>query len=318
MLDPADPLKLVAPVAWVGLVSTLLGRAIAPALHGAGQGLDGVIEHVDSVADFATFFFAILALVTTSLQLVHTAREKRLGLAYRTVAIASGAIVVALVTPAMPLRLPDRGILIIAVSSAVCALAAAGQALTLPKTRALGVVLGLFGFSSLLHLAALDLSVSPLPRMLMLSGVLATVSIAVDGLSLAMAFLWISTRTKDRVNWPTVVALSVAAVLYWGARKGGLEDASIWQVVAHRGLARLTVGPASFVMVEVRQFLELSALALAGAALWVRGQAGALGAAFALLLMARPMTDVPIAATAVTLVALTVGLRGVRREAVGG
>lgn len=307
-MDAADPLKLVGPVAFVGLVATLVGRAIGPALHGAGHGLGSFIDWVDGSAGFATFSFAILALVTASLQLVHTARERGLGLAYRIVAIALGTLVVALVTPAMPLRLPDRGILIVAASSALLALVAAARSLASPQTRALGIALGLVGLSALSHLGALLLSASPLPRMLMRSGALATASVALDGLSLGIAFLWLASRAKTRVHWPTTIAFALVALVFWGAREGASEDASLWQVVAERSVARLSVGPASFVLPEVRQFLELLALGLAGASLFVREKSGAVAASFALLLLARPMTDVPIAATAVALAALTAGL----------
>lgn len=307
--DSADPLGLVAPVAWVGLVASLSGRAIAPSLHGSGQGLDRVIAYVDFGAGFATFFFAILALVAASLQLVHTAREPRLGLLYRALVIGFGTVIVSLVTPAMPLRLPDRGILITATSSAFVALIAARQGLSSPRTRALGFVLAGVGSSALLHLGALHLSASPLPRTLLFSRGLATASVALDGLSLFVAFAWLSTRAKSRISWPTTIALCLAMVAFWGAQKGTLEDASFWQIVAERSVARLSVGPASFVLPAVEQLFEIAALALAGAALFVRGQAAPVTASLSLLLMARPMTDVPIAATAVTLAALTTGLK---------
>lgn len=310
--DSANPLGLIRIVAWSGLIASLLGRALAPALQGAGHGLDRAIEGIDLAAGFATFSFAILTLLATSLQLVHTAREAKLGLPYRIVAIALGALVVALVTPAVPLRLPDSGILITAVSSALLAIIAAGEGVRSASTRAVGFALGLVGLAALLHLTALHLSASPLPRMLFLSASLSTASIALHGLSVLIAFMWLSTRSPNRMSVPVASALSLATFAFLGARDGALEGASLWQIVAHRSVAELTTAPSSFVLPEVVQAIELGGLALAGAALVIRGQVASLAASLALLLIARPMTDVPLSATAIALAALTVGMGAVR------
>lgn len=289
-------------------MASLLGRTIAPALHGAGQGLDRVIALFDRGADFFTFFFAILALVTASLKLVHTAREPRLGLFYRMVALALGAVVVTLIMPSMPLRLPDRGVWITGVASALLALIAAWQGLRVPQTRALGLILACVGSSALFHLAAIDLSISALPRTLFLSRSFASAAISLDGLSLFIALFWLASRTKERVSWPLVFAMAGAYGFFLGASEGRLDDANLWQIIAHRSLDQLALRPASYVEPFMQHIFEASALALAVAALFVRGAPFLLRATLSLLLIARPMTDVPIAAITITLAALTIAL----------
>lgn len=295
-------------MAGTGLVASLLGRALAPALFGAGQGLDRIIDWVDLVAGFATFAFGLLALTTTSLQLVHTLREGRLGLAYRIPAILLGGLIVALVTPAMPLRLPELGLVITGTASALLAVLASRPGLRAPRTRALGFVLAATGLAALCHMTALVLSVSPLPSMLLLSRALSTVTVAIDGTAVLVAFTWLATRAQGRVSWPTLVALSLATIVFWGARQGTLDSAALWQVVAHRGVTQLTVSPPSFVLPEVRQMLELSALALAGASLFVRRQVPSVTASLSLILLARTTTDVPLSAVALSLAALTTAM----------
>lgn len=306
--DLSDPLGLLPTVAWLGFVASLFGKNLVPAWYGVGTGRDLFLDRAGLLADFAIFSFAVLALATTSLQLVHTARERRLVLPYRVVTVALGALVVALVTPALPIRLPDRGLWMTAVSSIAVVFLAASQALRTATTRALGLVLAGLGLAASLHLAALQLSTSPLTKTLLLSRGIASAALVVDGLALAVAFVWLSSRTKKRTSWPTLIALSAASAVFWMARQGAAAEPEAF-VLAHRMVAELSWGPSSFFLPAVKQALELGALALAGAALFVRTEARLLAVALSLLLVARPTADVPLSATALTLAALTVALR---------
>ena len=308
-VDFSNPLGLVPTVAWLGFLATLLGKNVVPAAYGLGTGLDAFLDRADIGADFLTFFFAALALATTSLQLVHTARDGRLTLAYRVTSIAAGALVVALVTPALPIRLPDIGLWMTATASIVVAGVAANQALRAAPTRALGLVLSGLTVAAALHLAALQLANSPLTKTLLLSRGLATASMVLDGLALAVAFIWLSSRSKGRTNLSLLIALSLASTVFWLARQGGHAAETAAVVLARRVVTDLSWGPSSFFVPEVRQLLELASLALAGAALFVRTGANAIAAPLALVLVARPTVDVPLSATALTLAALTAALR---------
>lgn len=310
--DPSNPLGLIPAAAWLGFLASLIGRFLASAWYGIGTGLDRFLDRADLAADFITFAFAILALALTSLQIVHTARDKHLALAHRTTAIVLGSLVVALVTPALPIRLPDRGLWMTALASVGVAASAAAVAVRSVSTRALGLVLAGLALSASLHLAGLGLAASPLTKTLLLSRGLTTASMVIDGLTLAVAFLWLTTRSK-RTSWPTLVALTLASAVFWLARQGGDSTAPL-VVLAQRVVTELSWGPPSFFVPAVRQLLELGALALAGAALFVRADARPVAASLSLLLVARPTTDVPLSATAVTLAALTAGLRAAGRS----
>lgn len=309
--DLSNPLGLVPAVAWLGFVAVLVGKYLASAWYGVGTGLDRFFDRADLAADFITFAFAILALALTSLQLVHTARDKQLALPYRLTAIVLGALVVALVTPALPIRLPDQGLWMTALASVGVAFSAGVVAMRSVPTRALGLVLAAIAISASLHLGAVGLWGSPLTKTALLSRGLATASMVVDGLALLVAFLWLATRSKQRTSWPTLIALTLASAVFWVARQGGDTDAPL-VVLAQRVVTELSWGPPSFFVPEVRQLLELAALALAGAALFVRTEARPIAASLSLLLVARPTADVPLSATALTLAALTAGLRATR------
>lgn len=299
---------MVRIVAAIGLLATIVGRAIAPALHGAGEGMDRVIAVMDFAGSFTTFLFAILTLVTTGVQMMQTSRQSRLSLGYRIASATLATLVVALIAPALPARLPDRGILLTASASALLALAAAREAMLVPRTRAVGVVLGVTGTSALLHLGALWLAASPLPSLAHASLAIATAGTGLDAAALVIALAWIGTRSGTLVSWHTTAALALALAAYWGARRGEFEAAKLWQVVAHQAVERLVAPPASFVLPALRAFFELAALALAGAALLLRKQVPSITGALALALVARPTTDVPLSAAALTLAALTIAL----------
>jgi hypothetical protein len=97
-------------------------------------------------------------------------------------------------------------------------------------------------------------------------------------------------------------------VLTWGALQGSREGAPLWQLISYRAVQRLLAPPQPFVWPPYRYLLETFAPLLALVAIVVRRQIPAIMGALALVLLARPATDVPLAALAVTLAALTAPL----------
>jgi hypothetical protein len=105
-----------------------------------------------------------------------------------------------------------------------------------------------------------------------------------------------------------VSALAVTLVVWWSARRGAEEGATVWQIVAHRGVERLLAPPAPYVTAHARWFFEILSLVLATVSLLVPRQIPEIAGALALVLLARPATDVPLAALALTLAALSTSL----------
>jgi hypothetical protein len=101
-----------------------------------------------------------------------------------------------------------------------------------------------------------------------------------------------------------LAALVVATGLTWGALRGSLDGAALWQVIASRSLYELA-GGASLGGAGTRYGIESFAVLIGGAVIFWPGRlsTGALSAALAVL--ARPAVDVPECALILALGALS-------------
>ncbi|HKQ68099.1 MAG TPA: hypothetical protein VJT73_02105 [Polyangiaceae bacterium] len=299
-------------LAIVGLLAFFLGRAIAPALPGAREGLDQIIRYADVAGGFASYLFAFGGLAAAIVGLMLTLRERRLGFSYRIGAVVTGVCVVMLLGPAFREPLPERASIAAALASSVLAIMASREAIAVPRTRALGVLLAAAGGAALLHLAGGVLAwyagEHALYRLAIFARVLATASVFFDTLALLTAFAWLMTRNRLTTVWTARIALFVAFVLAWGAARAVRDAAPLWQLVTYRALERLLPMPDPYVWISYRYALETCSPLLALAAITARGQIPAVAAAFALALIARPTTDVPLSALALTVAALSSAL----------
>jgi hypothetical protein len=299
-------------VAAVGLVATALGRAVSPALRGSREGMDRIIQSCDLLGSFTSYLFAFTAMAATVAQLSQTLREPRLGPAYRTIAaILAGCVLLAML-PALLLNLPEFASLGCALASGVLALVAAREALLVPSTRALGVVLAAFGLAALLHVGGAWLGAyagqRAIYRLVDIARGVATLGVGADSLGVVTALAWLATRNRGTVSWGTRAALVVACVLTWGALQGMRDGAPFWQLLSYRAVQRLLPLPEPFVWRPYRFLLETFAPLLALVAVVVRRQMPAVMGALALVLLARPTTDIPLSALAITLASLSAPL----------
>jgi len=304
---------LVLQVAAVGIVASVVGRAVAPALRGAGEGIDRLITYTSLVGSFATYLFAFTGLVVLVLELAVTFREKRFAIAYRAAAAVASACVVALVVFAFRAPLPERASVLSALVSGGLALFASKEALVVRRTRALGVILAAAAIAALLHLSASLLGwyagARAIFQLITAGRVLATLSVVFDAVALLTAFSWLTTRRQPATPWIARGALLLGFVLAWGALRGAREGAPLWQLVASRALDRLVPSPpAPLIWPMMRALLEAWAPLLGAAALLARGQMPAIAGSLALALIARPATDIPLSAMALALAALSAPL----------
>jgi hypothetical protein len=305
--------RYVQQVALLGLIAAMVGRSIAPALRGAREGLDQVIWYADLSGGLASYLFAFIGLSALIVELMMTFRERRLRVVYRVAALVLGVAVISLVAPAFREPLTERASIVAALASGLVAIFASFEAISVPRTRALGVLLATAGLAALLHLGATMLAwyagEHALYRVATISRVLATGSVLFDTIALLTAFAWLTTRTHPATVWGARIALFAACVLAAGAaRVGPQEGGPLWQVVTYRAVERLLSVPPPYVWVPYRYALETCAPLLALVAVLSRGQIPAVVGALALALIARPTTDVPLSALALTLAALTTPL----------
>jgi hypothetical protein len=305
--------RYVQQVSLLGVVAVLFGRSIAPALRGAREGLDKIIGYADLVGGLASYLFAFIGLSAVIVELMLTFREKRFTLAYRVGATALGLTVVSLVVPAFREPLPERASLVVALASGLVAIFASYEAMSVPRTRALGVLLVTAGIAALLHLGATVLAwhagEHALYRAATIARVLATGSVLFDTIALLTGFAWLTTRTSPATVWAARAALFLACVLAWGAARGGPNHGSpLWQIVTYRAVERVLAPPPPYVWIPYRYVLETCAPLLGIVAVVARGQIPSVIGALALALIARPSTDVPLSALALTLAALSTPL----------
>jgi hypothetical protein len=310
---PALSPRYVQRVAFLGLAAAIVGRSIAPALRGAREGLDRVIGYTDLIGGLASYLFAFIGLSALIVELMMTFRERRFRIVYRVAATLLGIVVISLVAPAFREPLPERASIVAALASALAAIFASVEAIGVPRTRALGVLLATAGAAALLHLGATVTAwyagENALYRVATLARVLATGSVLFDTIALMTAFAWLTTRTQPLPVWGARIALFTACVLAAGAARGGPhEGAPLWQVVTYRAVERLLSPPPPYVWVPFRYALETCAPLLAVVAIISRGQIPSVTGALALVLVARPTTDVPLSALALTIAALSTPL----------
>jgi hypothetical protein len=305
--------QFVRQVAAVGALAFILGRAVAPALRGARDGLDRVIDYTDKAGFIATYLFAFAGLSAVIFELLLTFRDRRFGTVYRVVSTVLGVCVISLVAPAFRDPLPERASIVAALASGMLALMASREAIVVPRTRALGVLLVTAGSAALMHLSASLVAwyagERALYRLAIFGRVLATTSVLFDTLTLLVAFAWLATRPHKSTVWAARIALFLGCAVAWGAvRGGGRESSPLWELVAYRAVDRLLPLPPPYVWLPYRFVLETGAPLLAVAALLARGQMPAVAGSIALLLLGRPSTDVPLSALALTLAALSTPL----------
>ena len=305
--------RFMQQVALLGVMAFVLGRAVAPALRGARSGLDRVIGYADFAGSVISYFFAFIGLSALMMAMMLTYRERRLGRVYRVSAGICGTVILILIAPAFREPLPEFGSIGAALASAVLALLASREALAVPRTRALGVLLAAAGSAALLHLAAPALAwhagEHALYREAMFARVLATGSVLFDTLALFTGFAWLRQRPHPLTAWGASAALLIACVVMANAWRGGPRDGSpLWEVVTFRALERLVSAPPAYVWLPYRYALEALAPLLGIVAVAARGQIPSVVGALALALIARPCTDVPLSALALALAALSTPL----------
>jgi hypothetical protein len=294
----------------IGLLAFLVGRGLAPALRGAQEGLDQVIAVTDKLGSFATFLFALTGLLVMIFQTMLTLRETKLGSAYRVVATVAGACVVSIVARAFHDPLPERESFMGALASGLMAIMACREAIAVPRTRALGALLFFAGLAALTHLAASEMAFNVVDsRLITLSRIVATLSVVFDALALLTAFGWLVYRPEKSTAWAARAAVFVACTMAWGMARGGPGmTGPLWLVVSHRTITPIITHPPAYVWAPLRYALEASAPLLAMVALTARRQIPAVTGAFALALLARPTTDVPLSALALALASMAAPL----------
>ncbi|MFT3771917.1 MAG: hypothetical protein QM820_41445 [Minicystis sp.] len=282
-------LQSLRPLAIFALIAVVLGRALAPALAGAGVGLGKVVQWMGLAGALVSQVFAFVAMLLAILSVFAAARS-RLPIAARLGAITLGGFAILPTVWAVHQAVPDLSAALVGGSAAMLALLAAPSALRAPYARGPALVVILIAVGGLLRLVGVGLAfqaaVQGFARLAPFSRALATAGFLADALAVAAAIGWIGARSK-RLTSPASIAVFALALLFTRqALAGRADDLRPLDVLLWRIAARLTTRPDPAIPVAFQIFVAFLAPLVAGWALLARGVVAPLGAAVALALCA--------------------------------
>jgi hypothetical protein len=291
-------------VGFWGLTATVVGRGLSGALPGSAASIGPVIVGVEQIGSFASQFLVVMG-VATCLRLLFATLECRSYL-FHPVAIVSSAAALPIILSASSRNLPPAWLMVLMGISASLALVSALPAVRMPHSRAAGLVLLTVTCGSIVtatgRIVALYASHQAHAGLFSLARGVATLGLALDALSLVLVGTWLVRRFRSGVVVVLILAV-FSGVLVW---LGGLEDegGGAWPLVVGRALSALTAHPDPFIGSGVRYFVELGAIGIASATLWLEWPSG-VGAALCFAMLARVSGDVPLCSLMLMLAALS-------------
>ncbi|MCC6643996.1 MAG: hypothetical protein IT374_00275 [Polyangiaceae bacterium] len=306
-------LARVRRVAWLAVAATLLSRALLPALRGAVVG-DAWIARAEWAAGALAQLLLLALTYVMGLACLATARTRGASLLYRASATTTAATVTLLAT--MAAFAPLTGVVAVALGVAAVAtgILGAAQAVQVPASRALGLVLLLLSVSSATrqlgaHFAE-QAALRGLLRVLGAARWVATAAFALQALTALFALLWLATRERRAASlWTSVATAAALFASFFAVHVDRLQDSPARLVVARATLA-LARPQLAFAPVGMVTFVSSLTTLLALAALLGRGSRADVLAALALALVGGADADLPLAGLALAVGALAAGLVG--------
>ncbi len=302
-------LRVVAVVSW----AALFVRLVAAALPGSRSGIATWIVRSDLASSLLTQSAALLGSALLVLLAIGTLAERGLPYMYRIALIPTSVVVVMLVMLAATTGLEPAGSLALGSACLLLSASGAGAALRVPSTRATGMVLTLVILGATGQLAVRFLSMDAShrdPAWITRASWLATTGHAFDAFGIALAAARLRAEQRGRAALALVVVIALAILLSWGAMRGSLDGAPLWQVLADRAMSELTTSPIAFSTLASRTSVDVLAVLLAGVIVAWPGRISVGAMCAALALTARAGVDVPEAALVLSLGALAAPLGG--------
>lgn len=316
-LTAPPALPMAALVAWLLLLASVFGRALAPALPGARAGFEGWITWGDRVGSILSQATLLVGTVTIVVLLLTNLRQSGLSVLYRLVMAVFGAGTLTVVMAAHRHRIRADSVLVVALVTSLMALWSSVPATRSPRSRGAALVLLAAGLSAFTHTIARALAIYASDNALVsLFGVargVATVGLLFDVGSLVLAVLWLWVPKPKAGAIALGVGTLLAVLLVGAAASGAAPDASLFSVLADRALTELTQHPAPLVPHTVRAGVEVLAFALSAGVLLQLGERRLSGVVIALAILARGSSDIPLCAMSLLLAALLSPLGSVPR-----
>jgi len=286
----------------------LVVRAVATALPGSRSGIETMIRRADVVSSLLSQLTVLLGGAQVVLLVVATLSERNLSYAYRIAVVPASAAVLMLVMLASTMGLDLEASLVVGTAALVLAGAAGATALRRPASRAQGMVLLAITVASAVHLVSRVLAVGLGQHQMFgpsRAPLLLAFARAADAVAMALLAVRFSAERGTAARIAVLGALVIATGITWGALRGSLDGAALWQVIASRSLYELAGGPASLGAAATRYGIESFAVLLGGTAIFWPGRLSTGAVSAALAVLARPSVDVPECALILALAALS-------------
>jgi hypothetical protein len=229
-------------------------------------------------------------------------RLETLPILARLGAISPSIIVLGLFLPACATRLPPIGSALLVLAAASASLVGALVGARAPHTRAAGIALGVFGFAALVRLLAWHLanyaSLHASTGAWGFARTLSTIALVLEAIGQMTCAAWLGARGRITGQIGSAIALASAFFIVWASSRGGLDTASPWQAMLHLSLMDTVGNPPPHFGTGIAIFINVAALALAGAVVSQHKPPAAITTALALVLVSHGGLDVPLRALA--------------------
>lgn len=293
--DEDPTLTFVRSIAIVAVIVVLIGRAFGSSLRGLAVGLGKHAELFELVGATLSKAFLILGTIV-SLGLGLAILRAPVSAFVRFVVIVCGGLVTLTTLPSMAIRISEDTLVISGSMACALALVAAVETMRTPFARAASIIVGGVGLGGVARVISIVLLTRErLPAgYRVVAQAMSTVGLVVDGLAMAIAVGFVSSRNRKPSSPATIIALGGALVATRLALGGAAEDAGLVSVLFDRAARALIVRPEPLVPQAAVVFFSFAAPALAIAVLATPTLTPALSGAIALALLAHGAPDVPL------------------------
>ncbi len=313
--DPSDDaagLTFVWPIAILAVLVILFGRAFGTSLRGLAVGLGKHAERVELVGATLSQGFLILGTIV-SLGLVLAILRLQVSAFVRFAVVTGGGLVTLATLLSMAARMPEGTLLISASLASMLALFAAWNTFRVPFARAASIIVGGVGLGAAARVIAILLLMrdrAPSGFRLAAQG-FSTAGLVFDGIAMAVAVGFVSSRNRKPSSPATIIALGAALIATRLALGGAADDAGSLSILFERASRALLLRPEPLVSKTVATFFAFAAPSLAIAVLATPTLTPALSGAIALMLLAHGAPDVPLCALMIVIasVATVLGAR---------
>jgi hypothetical protein len=289
----------------LGLVASLFGRCIAPALPGLMVGIERVIVWTGRLTSLLTLLAATGIVAGLARLATAIVGSPRAPLVARVVAVPAVSLGCMLLLFASFRPLEPLLALLLGLSAALVGGLSARHTSSDRQKRAGALVLGLTSGAGLVHVVARKLTqdASDAANLAVFRSAqwVETLGLILDLIALSLSLVWLR-RRSPRGRWLVPLVLTCSGLIVVLGMRGSLPGSGTLSVLLGRALEKLGRDQTSLLPLSFSHLLGVGGLTTAAAALL--GGGGELGLVLAACLAARSALDIPIPALLLELGAL--------------